>query len=201
MTILPSAYWGSAEWYARIVQCDDCVIDIGENYVKRSERNRMRIMTADGEMLLSAQLCHADRPRQPMRDMRLDYSKRWQHQHWTAMVSAYRSSPYFDHYAGRFADLYSRRWEFLVDYNMEILSRTLDALHCGERMPAVSESYVEAAEGDTDMRDKRRVSMFEIEPYVQVFADRVPFAPNLSIFDLLMCEGPAAAAILRRCRL
>ncbi|MDE6139418.1 MAG: WbqC family protein [Alistipes sp.] len=201
MTILPSVYWGSAEWYARILQCGDCVIDLGENYVKRSERNRTRIMTAGGVMQLSAQLCHADRPRQPMRDMRLDYSKRWQHQHWTAMVSAYRSSPYFDHYADRFADLYGREWRYLVDYNMEILSRTLDVLRCGDCMPAVSESYVEAAAGDTDLRDKRRGSTFSIEPYVQVFAERVPFEPNLSIVDLLMCEGPAAVAILRRCRL
>lgn len=200
MTILPSVYWGSVEWYAHIVQ-RDCVIDLGENYVKRSERNRTDIMTSSGVMQLSVQLAHADRPRQPMRHMLLDYSKRWQHRHWTAMVSAYRSSPYFDYYAERFADLYGRRWRYLVDYNMEILSRTLDALHCGERMPALSESYVEAAEGDVDLRDKKRGSTFLIEPYVQVFADRQPFAANLSIFDLLMCEGPAAVAILKRCRL
>ncbi len=200
MTILPSVYWGSVEWYARMVQCH-CVIDVGENYVKRSERNRTRIMTSDGVMQLSVQLCHADRPRQPMRDMRLDYSKRWQHRHWTAMVSAYGSSPYFDHYAGRFADLYSREWRYLVDYNMEILARTLDVLHCGDSMPAVSESYVEAAAGDVDVRDKKRDSTFAIEPYVQVFADRMPFERNISIFDLLMCEGPAAVSILKRCRL
>ena len=200
MTILPSVYWGSVEWYAYLLQ-RDCVIDLGENYVKRSARNRTDIMTSSGVMQLSVQLSHADRPRQPMRDMRLDYSKRWQHRHWTAMVSAYRSSPYFDHYADRFADLYDRQWRYLVDYNMEILSRTLDALRCGERMPAVSDSYVEAAPGDEDLRDKKRDSTFRAEPYVQVFADRVPFAENLSIFDLLMCEGPAAVEILRRCRL
>lgn len=200
MTILPSVYWGSVEWYAHLMQ-RDCVIDLGENYVKRSARNRTDIMTSGGVMQLSVQLSHADRPRQPMRDMRLDYSKRWQHQHWTAMVSAYRSSPYFDHYAARFADLYSRQWRYLVDYNMEILSRTLDVLRCGDRMPALSDSYVERAEDDVDLRDKKRDSTFAAEPYVQVFADRQPFATNLSIFDLLMCEGTAAAAILKRCRL
>lgn len=45
MTILPSVYWGSIEWYAHIMQ-RECVLDLGENYVKRSERNRTRIMTA-----------------------------------------------------------------------------------------------------------------------------------------------------------
>ena len=44
------------------------------------------------------EMCIRDSPRTPMRDVRLDYSKRWQHQHWISLVSAYRGSPYFDHY-------------------------------------------------------------------------------------------------------
>lgn len=200
MTILPLAYWGSIEWYAHIVQ-RDCTIDLGENYVKRSERNRTRIMTSNGVMQLSVQLCHADRPRQPMRSMRIDYSKRWQHLHWTAIVSAYRSSAYFDYYADRFAGFYEREWRYLVDYNMEILDRTLSALRISDRMPRISGEYLSAADGDVDLRDKRRGPTVVVEPYVQVFSDRLPFEANLSIVDLLMCEGPAAAAILGRCRL
>ena len=41
MTILPSVYFGTIEYWAALVQAgDDAIIDIGENYVKRSERNR-----------------------------------------------------------------------------------------------------------------------------------------------------------------
>ncbi len=146
-------------------------------------------MTAGGTMLLSVQLEHADRPRQPIRDMRIDYSKRWQHQHWTAIVSAYRSSPYFDHYADRLEPLYRKPWRYLVDMNCELLDTVLSILHRTDRMPRLSTQYVACTESDTDLRDKKRGATIDVAPYVQVFSDRQPFVANLSIVDLLLCEG------------
>ena len=195
MIILPSAYFGSTEYWSAIRQGgDDVVIDLGENYVKRSERNRTEIMTSGGVMQLSVQLSHANRPRQPMRSMKIDYSKRWQHQHFVAMESAYRSSPYYDYYADRFAKLYDREWRYLVDLNHATLEAVCSILKCP--VPRISENYIIATESDIDLRDKKRDSAFAAEPYIQVFSDRLPFTPNLSIFDLVMCEGPAANEIL-----
>ena len=195
MTILPLQYFGSIEyWTALIKGGDNVVIDLGENYVKRSERNRTSILTAEGVMQLSVQLAHANRPRQPMRSMVIDYSKRWQHQHLVAIESAYRSSPYYDYYADRFAKLYDREWRYLVDLNHATLEAVCSILKCP--VPRISESYVIATESDIDLRDKKRDSAFVAEPYIQVFSDRLPFTPNLSIFDLVMCEGPTANEIL-----
>ena len=197
MTILPSVYFGSIEYWAALVQAgDNAIIDIGENYVKRSERNRTEIMTSGGVMQLSVQLAHANRPRQPMRTMRIDYSKRWQHQHLIAIESAYRSSPYYDYYADRFTPLYEREWERLVDLNMATLEAVCKTLKIS--VPRISETYITATEGDLDLRDKKRGSTLCAEPYIQVFDDRLPFAPNLSIFDLVMCEGPEAINYLKR---
>ena len=69
--------------------------------------------------------------------------------------------------------------------------------------PAVSEQYVEAAEGDLDLRPKQKKdSTFVAEPYFQVFSDRIPFQPNLSVLDLLMCEGKASIdEVLMNCQL
>ena len=158
-------------------------------------------MTAGDTMLLSVQLEHADRPRQPIRDMRIDYSKRWQHQHWTAIVSAYHSSPYFDHYADRLEPLYRKPWRYLVDMNCELLDTVLSILHRTDRMPRLSTQYVACTESDTDLRDKKRGATIDVAPYVQVFSDRQPFVANLSIVDLLLCEGPESVAILESCRL
>lgn len=198
MTILPSVYWGSIEWYAHIMQ-RECVLDLGENYVKRSERNRTRIMTAGGTMLLSVQLEHADRPRQPIRDMRIDYSKRWQHQHWGALVASYKASPYFDHYAPALEPFYRREGAFatLAEWNLALVETLCGLLRMPA--PALSERYVEAAAGDVDLRPRHSEGpAFRAEPYVQVFCDRQPFAANLSVIDLLFAEGPAAVSILRR---
>ena len=195
MIILPSAYFGSTEYWTALRRGgDSVVIDIGENYVKRSERNRTEIMTSGGVMQLSVQLAHANRPRQPMRTMQIDYSKRWQHQHRVAIESAYRSSPYYDYYAERFTKLFDHEWRYLIDLNYATLEAICAILKCP--IPRISEQYIVAQEGDIDLRDKKRDSTFVAEPYIQVFSDREPFAPNLSIFDLVMCEGPAANDIL-----
>ena len=119
MTILPAAYLPSVAYFAELLR-GNCIIDLGEHFIKRSERNRARILATDGVMELTVQVCHADRPRQPMRDMRLDYSKRWQHQHWGALVASYKGSPYFDFYVERFEPFYRGHWEFLCDYDLQL---------------------------------------------------------------------------------
>ena len=200
-TLLPIAYLPSLSYMVRLLQ-GPCTIDLHEHFVKRSERNRARILTANGVMELTAHVQHGNRPRTPICDLRLDYSKRWQHQHATALRSAYKSSPCFDFYWDALAPFYEREWKFLVDYNLELLALLLDLLGHPERMPRLSSAYLVAEAGDLDLRPKKSEGpIFEIEPYVQVFSDRMPFVPNLSILDLLCAEGPAAAALLARCRI
>ena len=201
MTILPIAYMPSVEYVARLLR-EECVIDLGENYIKRSQRNRAQILSANGVMSLTVNVENANRPRQRIRDVRIDYSKRWQHQHWVSILSAYKSSPYFDHYAHLLEPYYKREWRYLVDYNMEYLSTLLRLLGVDNKVN-ISERYVAAREGDLDLRPKHNEgSTFVAEPYFQVFSDRMPFEANLSILDLLMCEGPQAVnAVLMRCGL
>ncbi len=203
MVILPTAYMPSVEYVARLLR-QECTIDLGENYVKRSQRNRASILSANGVMPLTVHVENANRPRQPIRDVKIDYSKRWQHQHWVSILSAYRSSPYFEHYADFIEPFYHKQWRYLVDYNMDYL-HTLLRLLGSTLQPVVSERYVEAATQDLDLRGKgvkNEGSTFVAEPYFQVFSDRMPFAENLSVIDLLMCEGPSAIdAVLMRCQL
>ena len=178
MTILPLAYLPSVEYIAHLLR-EECVIDLGEHFIKRSERNRTR---------------------QPMREVRLDYSKRWPHQHWLSLVSAYRSSPYFDHYAERFEPLYRAPGDLLAEFNLALLRTLLEAAKAPCRL-RLSEHYVEAQPGDVDLRPKHREGpAFEAEPYIQVFSDRMPFVANLSFIDLLFAEGPQAAAVAARSR-
>jgi hypothetical protein len=201
MVILPLTYWGSIEHFANLVKGgEEAVIDLGENYVKRSERNRTEIVTPTGGMVLSVPLVKANRPRTPMRDMRIDNSKRWQHQHWVAILSAYRSSPYFDYIADRIKPIYEREWRFLTDLNREILQAEFDILGI-EPKHRCSESYIEPNEAVVDLRDKKRESNFCSPQYFQMFMDRTPFVENASMLDLLMCEGREAIQLLDSCRL
>lgn len=204
MTILPLAYLPSVEYFARLLR-GECVVDLGEHFIKRSERNRARILATDSVMELTVHVRNANRPRQPVRDVKIDYSKRWQHQHWGALVASYKGSPYFDFYAEYFEPFYRREYAFLADYNLGLLDRLCTLLQVP--MPAVSREYVEAAADDLDLRPKRRAAepgckegpAFVAEPYVQVFSDRMPFQPNLSVADLLFAEGPESVSVLGRC--
>ena len=201
MVVLPLTYWGSIEHFANLLQGgEEAIIDLGENSVKRSERNRTEIVTPTGGMVLSVPLIKANRPRTPMRDMRIDNSKRWQHQHWVAILSAYRSSPYFDYIADRIAPIYERKWDYLVDLNREILQAEFDILGIEPKF-RFSEQYIEPSEATIDLRNKKRESHFSSPQYFQLFMDRTPFVENSSMLDLLMCEGREAIALLDSCRL
>ena len=201
MIVLPLTYWGNLEYFANLLRGgEEATIDLGENYVKRSERNRTEIVTPTGGMVLSVPLIKANRPRTPMRDMRIDNSKRWQHQHWVAILSAYRSSPYFDYVADRIAPIYEREWNFLTDLNREILQAEFDILGIGQKHQ-FSEIYVEPSENIIDLRDKKRESQFRSPQYFQMFMDRTPFVENASMLDLLMCEGREAIGFLDSCQL
>ncbi len=189
----------------------DSVIDLAEHYLKRSLRNRTQIMTAQGVMTLTIPIRNANRPQQPMHSVEIDYSRRWQHQHWVAILSAYRSSPYFEHYAPYIEPLYQREWRRLIDFNealMEVVTKLLlqsrRSTYKGVLLGAErSMSYVDTAQlsPDDTVRDLRSKGAFtalaEHTPrYMQVFEDRVPFEADMSILDLLFCEGANSLELL-----
>lgn len=194
MKILPLAYLGSQEWWREALS-PDAVIDVGEHYIKQSCRNRTEIATASGRMTLTANVIKgASIHKKAVKDMRLDYSKRWQHQHAVALRSAYKSSPYYDYYADRLKPFFERRWEFLYDFNRELVDVVRGIAGIKEEL-RYSEEYIVASPADEDLRGYSFLgtpTLTNREPlpsYWQVFSERVPFEPNLSILDYIFNEG------------
>ena len=197
MLILPATYLPDIEYITRLLAAgDDYIIDCGEHYIKRSVRNRTRIMTANGVLELTVPVVNANRPQTAMHKMQIDYSKPWQHQHWVAIESAYRSSAYFDFIAERLRPFYSENYTSLVEFNLAILTTLLAVLGYTTPLKTTTE-YVVATENDVDMRPKHRTTEFSTPHYFQLFSDRLPFAENLSILDLLMSEGDYATSLLK----
>lgn len=202
--ILSTAYLGNIQYYTKLLS-SEAVIDLHEHYCKQSYRNRCDILTANGVCSLVVPVLRPSGTRPPTRDIRIDGTKKWQHQHFQAIASAYRGSPYFAYYEDELAPFYARRYEFLADLNGELQRKVLELLGVAPRV-ALAECYEAAASGQ-DFRDslspKERLRRpdpdFRPVPYYQVFSERFPFAANLSVIDLLCCEGPGAADILRRC--
>ena len=115
--VLPTTYLGSVEWYRRFLANPSAVqIEVMESFPKQTYRNRCTITTPDGPLTLSVPVKRAD-SKQLTRDVEISYQQKWQHQHWIALVSAYKRTPYFDYYADFFRPLYEKETKFLVDFN------------------------------------------------------------------------------------
>jgi hypothetical protein len=188
MKILPLAYLGSREWWREALS-EDAIIDVGEHFVKQTARSRCEIATASGRMMLSANVVKgASIHKKAVKDMRLDYSKRWPHQHITAIRSAYKSSPYYDYYAHLLEPLFERRYEFLYDMNRDLVEAVRKIGGVKQEL-RFSEEYIIATPGDCDLRGHDFLGpRADEEPYWQVFSERLPFESNCSVIDCLFNE-------------
>ena len=120
VNILPTTYIGPIEWYRRFLINPSAVqIEVMESFPKQTYRNRCTIATPDGPLTLTVPVKRVD-SKQFTRDVEISYQKRWQHQHWIALVSAYKRTPYFDYYADFFRPFYEQETRFLVDFNEKI---------------------------------------------------------------------------------
>ena len=183
-------------------------IEAKENYQKQSYRNRCRFYAADGVQALSFPVIHEGGTHKlPIDRIKVDYSTPWLVQHQRAIVSAYRTSAYFEYYQDELFDVMDRRPERLIDLNMSILRFFLDKTGIAadlrlteEYMPAdVSGSVlVDGKVLCEDLRErihpKRHndvLSELGLEkPYFQVFSQKYGFLSDLSVMDLLFNEGP-----------
>ena len=117
MIILPTTYLGSVDWYKQYLSNPTQVqIEVMESFPKQTYRNRCTITTPDGPLTLSVPVKRAD-SKQLTRDVEISYQQKWQHQHWMALMSAYKRTPYFDYYADFLRPFYERKIKFLVDLN------------------------------------------------------------------------------------
>ena len=97
-------------------------IEACENYQKQSYRNRCRFYAADGVQPLSFPVVHEGGTyKHPVNEIRVDYSTPWLLQHKRAIVSAYRTSAYFEYYQDELFDILDSRPERLLDLNMALL--------------------------------------------------------------------------------
>lgn len=211
MTMLvTTAYLGNIQYFGKLAQ--GARIEACENFQKQTYRNRAEVMTAAGVRALTVPVDWDHRAKMPIREVRIDYTLPWQREHWRTLQAAYAAAPYFDHYAERLAPFYDERTyrpERLFDLNCDLTRLLLKLLGLPETL-AFTEDYampapLEAAAGAGDFREiishkprlRRPDPTFRAPEYYQVFADRTPFAPNLSVVDLLFCEGPQAGRIVR----
>jgi len=201
--ILPTAYLASVQYYTKIAGQQAIYLEQHENYQKQSYRNRCVIYAANGPMSLVIPVVRMQGRKMPVRDVRIDYSTPWQRVHWKAIVSAYRSSAFFDYYEDDFRPFYEHEEPFLFDFNEQILHLTLELIGLNPQVHYTA-GFVPADACSPDWRqlispkvDFAVDTKFKPQSYYQVFAPNHGFAANLSILDLLCNEGNNSLSVLQ----
>ena len=194
-------YLAPVPLYVHLYAADRFVIDDVSPFVKQTYRSRAAIASESGAQQLTIPVVH-DGGRVAMRDVRISEHGNWRHQHWNAIVSAYRKSPFFEYYADDFAHFYEEKDGFLMDFNLRLHGMVSELLGLERGVEFLSARDVDAA-AVSDLRNiaepKVLASMRGVGelPYYQVFAQRNGFIPSLSIVDLLFNTGPEGLLLLR----
>jgi hypothetical protein len=191
--ILPTAYFPSTTYIARLLKFDDVIIEIHETFPKQTLRNRCEIATSQGSFRLSVPL-RSRSNKDKTKDIFIS-NDGWREQQWRSIVTAYGSSPFFIHYEENVRSWLYHPAENLVDFNLYTLKEILKLLKVN-KMISYSEVYEkELAEGITDLRNN---NFREEHPtYGQVFQEKTGFISSMSIIDLIFNQGPQAITFLK----
>lgn len=202
--LLELQYLPPIHFFTKFFQYENVIIEQFENYSKRSYRNRCHIAMADGVRRLSIPLKKGKNEQQSIRKVQIDYTESWQKIHWISITSAYGKSPFFEHYEHIFKPFYKKRYEFLFDFNYDLLKTILQILGLNTTLELTNIFLKETSEELKDFRNQinprqfteNKDSNFKAFKYSQVFEEKNGFIPNLSILDLIFCTGPQASFYL-----
>lgn len=160
-------------------------IDGEETFRKSTSRSRCRIAGANGIILLSIPLFGGRGVKEKMRDVKISDAEPWQQQHWKSIRTAYGKSSFFLFYEDRFRPFYETRFEWLMDFNTQLLQLCFEILHWEKKisMEPVVPAFSRSGIGHPPSAIKNP------KPYRQVFGERHGFIADLSIVDLIFNEG------------
>lgn len=198
MGLFYPTYFSPISQYQAIVNSNDVVFEIHDNYQKQTYRNRCYIYGPNGKQLLNIPIKHIASPaKKKTKDTLVDNSSSWQKQHLKSIQIAYRNSPFFEFYEDDLLSVFTKKHKYLLDLNIDTYLFITDALQ-------VSSSYTRTKEykeyyNEKDYRhlaNAKQLLEQKFNTYVQVFDDKFGFIPNLSILDLLFMEGPNTISFL-----
>jgi hypothetical protein len=202
MTLLHPSYFPSISNYIAMIQADELVFEVDDNFQKQTNRNRMYIYSSNGLQLLNISVKHSLEKNQKYKDVLIDNSSDWQKIHFKSLESAYKNSPFYEYFIDEILPIYQKKHKFLLDLNFETFEVVNECL--GINLPYTkTNEYLHEVENCSDLRFlvNGKKDTTQIESYTQVFGEKHGFINNLSILDLLFNEGRYAVEYLKEQKL
>jgi hypothetical protein len=190
MSTFPLFYSGSVGYFQSLLAADSVQFEVHEHFIKQTQRNRLEILGPNGRQLLVIPTLKSAGKR-TTGNVKISHAENWQKEHSKSLEAAYQRSPYFEFYEHEFEPFYVNKIELLSDFNLQFMKTILRLLKLDLNHTKTDE-YVS---NENDLRIST-FPLLEDKQYLQVFGDRHPFEPNLSILDALFNLGPQSAGLI-----
>ena len=198
--ILSLAYLPNTQYFSKLLTYENIILEIHDTYQKQSYRNRATILGANGKLDLVIPVKRPQGNNTETRNILIDYDMPWQQTHWKAIVSAYKSSPFFDIFEPELKPFFRKKEKYLLDWNLILLNALLEMTSTKITFTTSTDFIMSPSSDQNDFRDKihpkKRMqapdTSYKPAPYFQVFNDKFGYVPNLSFIDILFNEGPQA---------
>lgn len=199
--VFSTAFFPPVLYIKKAFRSHTIIIETNDNYQKQTYRNRTKILSANGVLPLSFPIVKKHNVKVKTKDIKIDYSINWQKNHLRSLTSAYKSSPFFEYYIDDFLKYFTKKYNYLIDYNTEILINILKIFDINKPVKFTGE-FLTYNDND-DYRDKfsPKIEILETnncKKYKQVFDNKFDFIPNLSILDMIFNLGPETEIYLRK---
>jgi hypothetical protein len=201
--IVDLQYFAPVTLYKKLTEISNVIFEQYEHFDKMSFRNRAVVTGANGPINLSIPLQQGRNQRSLVKDVRIEAREDWQGRHWKTIQSCYNRSPFFEFYIEELEELYGKKYDYLWDWNLACFEWVIKQLRLSIEVNfsiAYQPLYDETSYVDWrgKILPKNKLTPGQYPVYRQVFEERLGFLPNLSILDLMFCQGNHAMEILRK---
>ena len=150
-------------------------------------------MTAQGPVTLTLPLTKGKHQQMPIGQVAIAYDEPWPKKHLHTLQAAYARAPWYEHYLPDLIDLYANPGPTLLAFNLATMALVRKWTGIAHDY-TLTDNYAPTRPDTIDLRNqlylRKKMPWPDTCRYDHVFADRVPFAPNLSILDAIFCLGP-----------
>lgn len=196
-------YLPCIQYFVYLSSFENVIIDRYDQYTKQTYRNRCRINGANKTEDLIIPIRKVHGTKMSMYDVEIDYNQKWLGKHLRAIQSAYGKAPFFEYYADDFWEIYNKKPRSLFDLNRALLTKCLEILQLSAKVEFLAKekeksknSLYDARNAINPKKQETKDALFSSTSYFQVFGNN--FVDNLSIIDLIFCEGPQAQGVIKK---